>query len=248
MPTEEGCSSPCERDGSFEVKVGWPMISNRLGKYLALTVLALALPLSASAIPLQQVIDDGGFTTSNGVTFSNFSVSITGSLGGSLTASQLDIAFEESGTTAGFSLTGPISAADGELGDVFLSFTVTAAAGISGASLSSLAVASGGSGALASIDELIRTGSGTFLGLLSNSDTGGAGVGIFDDQIGFANQATIRVMKDILVDSSLLGGGPGGSARISFVNQTFTLAPEPTTLLLVMSGLGAVAWQRRRRA
>ena len=34
---------------------------------------------------LQQVIDDGGFTTANGVTFSNFSVSITGALAGSLT-------------------------------------------------------------------------------------------------------------------------------------------------------------------
>lgn len=224
------------------------MTSNRLAQYLALTVLALALPLSAGAISLQQVIDDGGFTTSNGVSFSNFSVSITGALSGSLTASQLDIAFEESATSAGFSLTGPISAADGELGDVFLSFTVTSSTGINGALLSSLGVASGGAGALASVDELIRTGSGVFLGLLSNFDTGGSGTGIFDDQISFAEQTTIRVMKDILVDSSIIGGGPGGSARISFVNQTFTLVPEPTTLLLVLGGLGAMGWRQRRRA
>lgn len=224
------------------------MTSNRAAKLLGLAWIVALLPLSAGAISLQQVMDDGGFTTSNGVTFANFSVSITGALNGSLTASHLDISFEESAGSAGFSLTGPISASDGEIGDVFLSFTVTSGAGISGALLSSLGVASGGLGALASIDEMIRSESGVFLGLLSNSDTGGPGIGIFDDQISFADQTTIRVMKDILVDSSIIGGGPGASARISFVNQTFTLVPEPTTLLLLLGGLGAMGWARRSAA
>jgi hypothetical protein len=218
----------------------------RASKFVGLAWLIFALPLSASAISLQQVIDDGGFTTSNGVTFADFSVSITGALGGSLTASQLEITFEASAGSAGFSLTGPISAADGEVGDVFLSFSVASSGpAIVGAMLSSVNVASGGLGALASVDEVIRTGSGVFLGVLSTSDTGGPGVGTFDDQIAFAGQATLRVLKDILVDSSILGGGPGGSARISFVGQTFVLVPEPTTLLLVLGGLAAVGWSRR---
>ena len=224
------------------------MIQRHVAKWVGGLVLSVAVALPAGAISLQQVIDDGGFTTANGVTFSNFSVSITGALAGSLTASQLELTFEGSGGSAGFSLTGPISAADGELGDVFLSFSVSSEQAIVGALLSALNVADGGLGALASVDELIRTGGGSVLGLLSTSDSGGPGDGIFDDELSFAGQTSLRVMKDILVDSSILGGGPGGSARISFVSQTFVLVPEPATLLLVLGGLAAVGWRRRSAA
>jgi len=224
------------------------MMRKHASKWVAALVLSLALPLSAGAIPLQQVIDDGGFTTANGVTFSNFSVSITGALAGSLSASQLELTFEGSGASAGFSLTGPISAADGELGDVFLSFSVTSEQAIVGALLSALNVADGGLGALASVDELIRSGTGSVLGVLSTSDSGGPCDGTFDDELSFAGQTTLSVLKDILVDSSILGGGPGGSARISFVSQTFVLVPEPGTLLLVLGGLAAVGWRRRSAA
>jgi hypothetical protein len=220
---------------------------NQVTRGLFAGLLALAFSVPAGAISLQQVIDDGGFTTSNGVTFSNFSVSITGALAGSLTAADLELTFEEGSGSAGFALTGPISAADGELGDVFLSFSVSSAQLIDGALLSAINVADGGAGALASVDELIRSGAGAFLGLLSTSDTGGPGDGIFDDSISFAGQTSIRVMKDILVDSSLLGGGQGGSARISFVSQTFTFVPEPGTLLLVLGGLGGLAINGRSR-
>jgi hypothetical protein len=212
-----------------------------------IALLALGLPVAGAAISLQQVIDDGGYTTANGVTFSGFSVSITGALAGSLSAADLELVFDESSGSAGFSLTGPISAADGELGDVFLSFSVSSSQLIVGALLSAINVADGGAGALASVDELIRTGAGALLGLLSTSDTGGPGAGIFDDSLGFAGQTSIRVMKDILVDSSLLGGGPGGSARISFVSQTFQLVPEPGTFVLVLGGLAGVALGRRNR-
>jgi hypothetical protein len=220
---------------------------NQITRGLFAGLLALAFSVPAGAITLQQVIDDGGFTTSNGVTFSSFSVSITGALAGSLTAADLELTFEEGAGSAGFALTGPISAADGELGDVFLSFSVSSAQLINGALLSAINVADGGSGALASVDELIRTGAGAFLGLLSTSDTGGPGDGIFDDSLSFDGQTSIRVMKDILVDSSLLGGGPGGSARISFVSQTFTFVPEPGTLLLVLGGLSGLAITGRSR-
>lgn len=213
--------------------------------------LALLIPLAAGAVSftLQQVIDNGGFTTGNGVTFSSFSVSITGALSGSIDADDLVLSFEEGSSSAGFTLTGPISAADGEVGDVFLSFAVSTQAGIDGALLSALNVAGGGGGALASVDELIKSIAGASLGLLSTSDTGGPGAPITDAAIAFAPQTSIRVMKDILVDSSILGGGQGGSARISFVQQTFTLAPEPTTLALVLGGLtGLGVFGRKRRA
>lgn len=223
------------------------MVWKHATKVLGAALLALALPVSAGAISLQQVIDDGGFTTANGVTFAGFSVSISGALAGSLSASDLELVFDTSAGSAGFSLSGPISAADGELGDVFLSFTVSSSQLIVGALLSAINVADGGPGALASVDELIRTGAGAFLGLLSTSDTGGPGAGIFDDDLSFAGQTSIRVMKDILVDSSILGGGTGGSARISFISQTFLLVPEPGTLVLVLGGLAGLAVGGRRR-
>ena len=132
------------------------MIQKHVAKWVGGLVLSVAVALPAGAISLQQVIDDGGFTTANGVTFSNFSVSITGALAGSLTASQLELTFEGSGGSAGFSLTGPISAADGELGDVFLSFSVSSEQAIVGALLSALNVADGGLGALALGERLAR--------------------------------------------------------------------------------------------
>jgi hypothetical protein len=206
-------------------------------------VLAAAAP--AGALTLQQVIDDGGFTV-DGVTFSDFSVSITGDLAGVLEASDLAVIVESGPGSVGFSLSGPISAADGEIGDILLSFKMSSSTAIDGAILNALNVANG-LGAQAAVDEWVRDGNGVVLGLLSTSDTGGPGAPIFEDSLGFAPQLALMITKDILVDSALIGGGPDGSARISLIQQTFLLVPEPGSLLLLGIGLGLLKRARRAR-
>ncbi len=218
--------------------------------YLGVALLALGLAGQARALTftLQQVIDMGGFTTPNGLEFADFDTTIAGDLALAVDNDDLLLAI----LLDGFQLTGPLSAADGEIGDLLLSFSVTAqslANGINGAALLANGVAAG-AGAQVAVDELIfGLPGGPVLGVLSAFDTGATpGDGVFSDAISFAPQLSIRVVKDIVVDSVLIGGGAGGSARISFVEQRFAVVPEPGTLSLLATGLLGIAVIGRRRS
>ena len=214
----------------------------------ALLGFALAGQARALTFTLQEVIDMGGFTTTSGLTFGDFDATIAGDLALAVTNDDLLLTI----LADGFELIGPLSTADGEIGDLLLSFGVMAvslANGINGASLLTIGVADG-NGAQVAVDELILGQPGAqVLGTLSTFDTGAvSGDGVFADAIQFAPQLSIRVLKDIVLDSFLIGSGPGGSARISFVEQRFSVVPEPSTLALLAIGLTGVGVFGRRRS
>jgi hypothetical protein len=223
-------------------------MAHRFSTVLAVLLgFALAGQARALTFTLQELIDGGGFTTISGLTFGDFDATIAGDLALAVTSDDLLLTV----LTDGFALTGPLSTADGEIGDVLLSFgvfAVSVATGINGASLLALGVADG-NGAQAAVDELLLGLPGSHvLGVLSTFVTGAtAEDGIFADAIQFAPQLSIRVRKDIVLDSFLIGGGPGGSARISFIEQRFTVVPEPGTLALLGIGLTGVGIFGRRR-
>ncbi len=214
----------------------------------ALLGFALAGQARALTFTFQEVIDMGGFTTTSGLTFGDFDATIAGDLALAVTNEDLLLTI----LADGFELIGPLSTADGEIGDLLLSFGVMAvslANGINGASLLTIGVADG-NGAQVAVDELILGQPGAqVLGTLSTFDTGAvSGDGVFADAIQFAPRLSIRVLKDIVLDSFLIGSGPGGSARISFVEQRFSVVPEPSTLALLAIGLTGIGVFGRRRS
>lgn len=211
------------------------MLPRMLRPLVVAASLTLATSPAGALSSLADVIAGGGFTTSSGLTFDNFSALF---LGLPIGAGSLFVDVGESG----FSLFGPIGAADGEVGSVQLRFDVWAAESteIIGAAL--LANVQATQEASALVSETI-VGGGT-----THTLKAGAGGGAEDntDEVSFAGLAHAAVTKDIVVDSA----GVGGSARISLVTQDFRVGqspiPEPSGALLGLVGFVLVGRYLKR--
>jgi len=213
----------------------------------ALLCLGLAAaPAGAASFTLDELVDDGDSFSAGGLVFSDFDATVSGSLPTLLSSYVVEV--DESG----FTLTGPIGAADGEVGDVRLEYNVaTTGPGtfLSGGQLLFVGAASG-VGAQANVAELyVEQNTSAFV-----FATGGGGEN-FVDSVAFTGAPTsLRVIKDIQVDSLLFSPGEaslGGVASVSVVEQSFTVVPEPQTLAMMglgLAGLAAAGSRRRGRA
>ena len=129
--------------------------------------------------------------------FDDFEVIATGSVSGDLSLYDVEALVD------GIAITGPISAADGDAGDLFIQFSVTSTAPITGASLSFNGAAAG-TGSSASVTE---TYDEIEDGQLFVFATGAGGRDLFDS-LAVPNLTSLHVSKDILVASSgRLDGG-----------------------------------------
>ncbi len=208
--------------------------------FLAIPI-GLAFATAASAVSLATLIA-GGAVASGGLLFSDFEVQINGDLSTNL--ANYDVAFDGDG----FRLTGPLSGADGEVGDLFLAYNVTAAGSenVVGATLLANNVASG-AGAQASVD-VVLTEAGSSLAVLSTFDTGGLpGDAVVLAAETFGPSMGFRATTTVLIDSSLVGPDLGGSARISAIEQQYVLTPEADTAALLAIGLAGLAAAGRQR-
>ena len=218
---------------------------NTLVSTLAALGLLLLAP-AAQALTLADLVDGASFTTANGLTFDDFDVIITGDL-----PPDLADAIEVEVLSDGFQLIGgPIAVADGDFGDLFLTYHVSAESlemGINGGSLRGILGATG-VGALAAVDEvLLMDMGGSTIALLSISNTGGIeGEEMLDDATDpFAPRLELLVEKDVAVTT--FNAGIGSSARISLIEQRFSVVPEPGTAGMLAVGLLGLAFAGRRR-
>jgi hypothetical protein len=166
---------------------------------LSFSLVALAiLPFAprAQAMGLDTLAGGGSLTSGNGVlTFDDFEVVTTGSVDSDLSL------YDVQALVDGIAITGPISAAEGSAGDLFIQFSVDSSAPITNASLRFVGAASG-AGSSVSVTETFEEVDNALLFVWATSSG-------FDlsDSTSFGDGVTsLRVSKDILVDS---GNGSG---------------------------------------
>lgn len=157
---------------------------------------------SAQALGLDLLAGGDSLVSGNGkLTFDDFEVITSGSVRDDLSL------YDVSALSDGIAITGPISAADGAAGDLFIQFTVSSTDPIRGATLRFNGAAAG-AGSSASVTETFDEIEDAQLFVFA---TGAGGLDL-SDALRFGEGFTsLRVSKDILVDSAAVDDEDGDS-------------------------------------
>lgn len=195
-------------------------------------LIGAAAPRPASGVTLGSLAG-GGVLTVGSLTFSNFEVLV----GGSMPSTLDDYPVQALG--GGFRLSGPLSALFGSSGTLLLSYDVATSApgGIFAASLFADGIVVG-DGAQTIVAESIFGADDAPLGSLFTYAATGAAARV-SDAMDLAGVPSLRVVKTIGVRSGIL-------AAVPFIDQRFTVVPEPLPVMMLFGGLAGLARAGRR--
>lgn len=215
-------------------------------RYLIMGALGCVSAVSiagAAVVPLSDLLQDGATITSGDKIFSNFNYGITGDMPAA-DAVNIETIQDEFGNHGIRIQAGFTDVAGGSSSDAIVEFDVTVAPGaplINDVHLRANPAVINGEG-LASITE-------TFLPTIDDDklvvwDFGNGEDQLSDSLVFDTGYQTLSVQKDIILHAT----GDNSAVTLSFVDQTFSVVPEPASGALFLVGLMSLATLRRKFA
>jgi len=215
---------------------------------LAVVVCLSLAPREASAVLLSDLVSSQRGITSGDKLFDNFSVTVTPNASGFyvMDPSAIDVKAKQYGNDYGIELSGPMSASADAAVVLLLEFDATVTDPkmvLHDIGLSFNGVATSPQGIASVTETIFLPGTNTVVGQAYVATPSPLSDLVILSSVPGTALRKVHVVKDIK-----LIGGPDGVSGISYIRQSFSQVPEPSSLIALCTGIiGLLGLRRRKR-